>query len=191
MLARRVVVIADALKLGYDTVLYFDTDAYWKEPSISISAGLISPWVPEWLESLSVHNGTAARRVFHPAVHLYFGCCSPWDVCGVAWNFSAVHARVGSASTGVILVRNTRRARHLLREWWHSRNGWAHPNHKRTARSCSDQAVLWRMWSNRPDLGHSMRVMSAAPGRKIRGCMRNAGTLQLQRDAPSASGWTS
>eukprot|EP00966_Prymnesium_polylepis_P305696 7064078-Prymnesium_polylepis.1 len=114
----KVVVLADALAQGYDTVLYMDSDAYWKVPSLTITAGLIHPWAPNW--------GAPLRhaRASGSAVGAYFGCASPWDICGVAWNFSAVNADRGSASTGVILLRNQRSSRKMLRDWWHARNGW-------------------------------------------------------------------
>lgn len=178
----KVVVIADVLAQGYDSVLYLDSDAYWKHIATGILDGLIAPWAPGW--SVDAHR--QARNASHarpPAI--YFGCNSPWDACGVNWNFSAPQASVGSASTGLILVRNRRRAHLLLRTWWHARNGWATPFGIRKPRSCSDQAVLWLMWSLRADLAPSMRVFASTNYTRARPtCMKNSGTRRLQRFAP-------
>ena len=198
----KVVVIADALAQGYDTVLYMDSDVYWKHPSMNITAGLIAPWAPNW--SLSTQRGQGEedqakgdgdaprrasrllRRAASKSVGAYFGCASPWDSCGVSWNFSAVNANRGSVSTGVILLRNQRNARRMLRDWWHARNGWAQPHHVRRPHSCSDQAVIYRLWSSRPDHALAMNVLAASPGSTgaIKGCMRNAGTRRLQHNSP-------
>jgi hypothetical protein len=187
----KLVVIADALARGYGSVLYLDSDAYWKSPQLDLVDGLVSPWAPEWGAEDSGVSGLPSRAVRNASLALarppvvYFGCNSPWDKCGVTWNFSAPFAHGGSATTGLILLRNRRRTRLLLRHWWHARNGWARPYDIRKPGICSDQAVLWHLWNVRTDMTPSMRVLgrpSSGSGRTH--CMHNAGTRRLQRKAP-------
>ena len=196
----KVVALADAMARGHDIVLYLDTDAAWKVPAVSLDDGLLNAaWGNQWLTNSfdewwpnpnkprhSDHarwwprssNSSSRRPVF-----MQFGCNSPWDRCGVPWNFSAVHASEGSATTGVILARNSLPARQLLREWWHARNGLAAPHERRRKMSCSDQAVLWRMWTARPDLAAAMRVLSNDRYRHG-GCMGAVSNLMHQRKSP-------
>jgi hypothetical protein len=174
----KLIAIMDALQQPYDAILYLDSDAFWKNPTIGIGQGMLLPFAPDWhMPSASVER-TAAQVV------AFFGCNSPWDICGVQWNFSAAHGDRGSASTGVVLLQNVPRTRELLYHWWHARNGFAKPNHVRKTHSCSDQAVLWRMWSLRPDLAASMRVL-ASPGEKgSKRCMHVASNKRSQANSP-------
>ena len=160
----KLVAIAHALALDrprYDTLVYLDTDAYWKAPTLGVVDGLVRPFAPELLRaspaSAKVQADAGAGAAAAPCI--FFGCNSPWDFCGVRWRFDAPHAESGSAGTGLILLRNEKRTMTLLREWWHARNGWARPQNIRRAGTCSDQAVLWRLWSSRPDLALMMQVL--------------------------------
>ena len=147
----KLIAIKHALSLArFDMVLYMDTDAFWKDPKVSIQDGLVSPYAPELLRSAQHERDRA------PAV--YFGCNTPWDYCGIRWNYFAPNAESGSAGTGLILLRNEPRTANLLHSWWHARHGWARPQHFRKVGTCSDQAVLWRMWSGRHDLARTMQI---------------------------------
>ncbi|KAL1515631.1 hypothetical protein AB1Y20_002249 [Prymnesium parvum] len=188
----KLVVMADALELKerYDSLLFMDSDAYWKHQRVNLAQGLILPftegtWTPHKFRSQLI---SSAESKF-PSV--YFGCNSPWDKCGTSWNFSAVNAQHGSANSGVILLRNTRHARVVLREWWHAKAGRALQHAWRRPGSCSDQAGLWRLWSGRGDLAAMMRVFrdvdipptSTSKGRKAR-CMRVVATTNNQKRSP-------
>lgn len=119
----KIVVMADALELGerYDSLLFMDSDAYWKKQNISVIEGLVDPWT----EGTWAQYGLVPRHEKRNSPAVYFGCNSPWEDCGTLWNFSAVHAGNGSANSGVVLLRNTKQARLVLREWWHARDGRA------------------------------------------------------------------
>ena len=180
----KVVIMADALE-QYDSLLFMDSDAYWKQPNMSITAGLIKPFTgATWI----AHEKLAASQAVPAA---YFGCNSPWEDCGYKWNSSAVNAGNGSANSGVVLLRNTPRARLILREWWHASNGRAKQHAWRRPGSCSDQAGLWRLWSARPDLAASMRVFRDedipatvhTKERRAR-CMRVVATAKNQKRSP-------
>ena len=173
----KLIALMDALQQPYDSVLYLDSDAFWKDPALNIRRGMLRPFAPAWFDSL-------LATPTMPEVVAFFGCNSPWDACGVQWNFSAAYGDRGSANSGVVLLRNQPKTRELLHQWWHSRNGFARPHHVRTARSCSDQAVLWRLWSVRPDLAASMRVL-AAPGHSGSSrCMHVASNKNAQKKSP-------
>lgn len=186
----KLIALAHALSLGsFETLLYFDTDAFWKDTQQSMLDGLVQRFAPELLQqshpssrvSATVMNAAAAP----PAI--YFGCNSPWDWCGVRWSFKEPHAASGSAGTGLILVRSGQRARMLLREWWHARNGWARPQNFRTRGTCSDQAVLWRMWSTRHDLAAWMQVLGRPLNRTAAGAADGADDKAAARAAGAAS----
>lgn len=170
----KIIVLAHALLDGnYEHLFYLDSDAYWKDPSLDLSSGLIERFAPELSLSWPGHGprNTASSSASPVSAQptLFFGCNSPWDYCGVRWNFSAPFAASGSANTGVILLRKSHQTTAVLTTWWHARNGWARPQHIRRAGSCSDQAVLWRLWNARHDLASSsMRVL---------GRLRNASEL--------------
>lgn len=184
----------------FDTLVYFDTDAFWKVPSVSLYDGLVSRFAPELLtpaaprvprsgrhgdaygESSTASAETSPLSAAAPSARevapslvaaapspsappdIYFGCNSPWDHCGVRWNFSAPNALSGSAGTGLMLLRNGESTARLLREWWHARHGFARPQNLRRASTCSDQAVLWRMWTMRPDLATKMQILGRPRG---------------------------
>lgn len=170
----KLLAIADALALGhYDSILYLDSDAYWKDPVKGLTEGLVRDFAPEY----SLSDATAS-----PPVSAYFGCNSPLNHCGVRWDFKAPYANISSANSGVVLMHNGPHTHAILSEWWHARNGYARPNHVRRPGICSDQAVLWRLWSTRPDLAASMRIMGK--GRKA--CMRVVGPRRAQRYSPIA-----
>lgn len=167
----KLLAIADVIAHGrYDSILYLDTDAYWIDPKLSVDDGLVLKFAPGLRLGL-----TGQPKQF--AVSAYFGCNSPWNSCGVTWNSSAMFAKRGSANSGVVLMRSNPHMHQILREWWHARNGWARPNHLRRPGSCSDQAVLWRLWSQRPDLSVRMRVM----GNSLSKCMTVIGPRRRQR----------
>ena len=170
----KLLAIADALALGrYESILYLDSDAYWKDPLKSLADGLVREYAPEY---------AAAAAPPNQPVSAYFGCNSPLNQCGYTWKFEAPNAKHGSANSGVVLMRNGARTHAMLSEWWHARNGFARPNHVRRPGVCSDQAVLWRLWSERPDLSASMRIM----GKGRRACLPVVGPRRAQRFSPMA-----
>ena len=177
----KLLAIADALALGrYDAIFYLDSDAYWKDPIKSLADGLVREFAPDMATPIAT-NAAAAASSSQPA-SAYFGCNSPLNVCGFKWNFKAPNARYGSANSGVVLMRSGKETNAILWEWWHARNGAAKPNHLRKPGVCSDQAVLWRLWSDRPDLAASMRIM----GRGSKKCLPVIGARRTQRFSPIA-----
>jgi hypothetical protein len=176
-------VIAIALALQrvprYAHVLFLDSDAYWKNHQDSISHGMIRRFALDW-------------NTEHAA--MYFASNSPWDSCGLEWNFRAPNAALGSACTAIILMQNTPSTLGLLRQWWHARNGLAGRYAKRRPGQCSDQATLWKMWADRPDLAQEMRILGTKPppnsaspksSSRTRWTMNAAGyTATLQKHSP-------
>ena len=131
----KIIVLAHALLIrGYEHVFYLDSDAYWKDPSLDLRSGLIERFAPELAPSWpgsSSRSRESSTQQFMLQPTLFFGCNSPWDYCGVRWNFSAPFAASGSANTGVILLRRSEQTTAVLSAWWHARNGWARPQHIR------------------------------------------------------------
>ena len=173
----KIIVLADVLESGkYDGILFMDSDATWKDPKLGIFEGLIRPFAFEWVRT---------NHLSEQEPVIFFGCNSPWDHGGLRWNFSAPYAASGSANVGVMLLRNKSRAREMLRYWWHARAGWAQPYDRRTRGIFPEQDVLWRMWSVRPDLASSMRVLGKkSPTNGKRYCLRTIGTHVAQKHSP-------
>ena len=112
----KLIALMDALQQPYDSVLYLDSDAFWKDPALNIRRGMLRPFAPAWFDSL-------LATPTMPEVVAFFGCNSPWDACGVQWNFSAAYGDRGSANSGVVLLRNQPKTRELLHQWWHCGTG--------------------------------------------------------------------
>ena len=157
----KIVAIADAFELGgYDTVLYLDSDAFWKDATLPLVAGVVTPFAhpPDWSHPpRAAAAQSKGRTVGRPTV--YFGCNSPWEICRSAWNFSAPHAHAGSANTGVVLLRRARSTWDVLHAWWQYGGGRAG---KLARNKCSDQDALWRdcelrtgerLWGSFAELG--------------------------------------
>lgn len=176
----KLVAIADVIaSRRHDYILYLDSDAYWVDRTRGVVDGLVRDFASELLSDMAGRRGDGLKNQFGTAADhattgdalilrrpsLYFGCNSPWDACGVQWNRSAPFARRGSANSGVVLLRADASTYSLLRAWWHARNGWARPNHVRKPGVCTDQAVLWRLWSSKPGFASMMRVMGGTGGR--------------------------
>ena len=202
----KLIALSHALALGrFQTLLYLDTDAFWEDAEKSMLDGLVHRFAPELLQQplqqqqqqhpppprsppfLSPTDPTSAATAASAPPAIWFGCNSPWDFCGVPWSYSEPHAASGAAGTGLILVRNDQRARILLREWWHARNGWARPQNFRRTGTCSDQAVLWRMWSARHDLAAWMQVFGRPLNRTAAGAVDSVAAAAAAAAAASAA----